>query len=138
MVEENKVNEWYSISELANLFGITPRTIRYYEEVGLLSSRKRESETQQRYYDKRARGRLKLILRGKRFGFSLNEIREILDLYDVDPTEKEQLKKTLAYGEEKIKEIDEMIHELSVIKEEMVELFDRFKNKLQDLEKEDD
>ena len=137
MEEEIKDSEWYSISELANLFGITPRTIRYYEELGLLSSRKRESETQQRYYDKRARGRLKLILRGKRFGFSLNEIREILDLYDVDPTEKEQLKKTLAYGEEKIKEIDEMIHELSVIKEEMVELFDKFQNKLQQLEKEE-
>ncbi len=136
--EQHEVEEWYSISELASMFGITPRTVRYYEEVGLLSSRQRESETQQRYYDKRTRGRLKLILRGKRFGFSLSEIKEMIDLYDLDPTEKEQLKKTLAYGDRKIAEIDEMIQELQAVREEMVELREKFLQKLLQLEGEEE
>jgi len=129
--------EKYSISQLAYMFGVTPRTIRYYEEVGLLSSCQRESETRQRYYDRRARGRLKLILRGKRFGFSLEEIRDMIELYDVDPTEKEQLRRTLDYGDKKIAEIEEMIQELTSIKEEMLELREKFLQKLREMGEEE-
>ncbi len=125
-------NQRYSISELAGMFGVTPRTIRYYEEVGLLAPEERESETQQRRYSKRARARLKLILRGKRFGFSLGEIKEMIELSDVDPSEKEQLKRTLAYGDKKIAEIDEMISELTAIKEEMLEFREKFSRRLRE------
>jgi len=109
-----------TISELAGEFGITPRTIRYYEEVGLLSPH-RNTPTSQRLYDERDRARLKLILRGKRFGYSLAELGDILELYDVDPTQRQQIMRTLEYGLQHIREIDERIEELREIREEMLE-----------------
>lgn len=123
----------YSISELAAEFGITPRAIRYYEEVGLLTSH-RESVHHQRLYDGRARARLKLILRGKRFGFTLSEIKEMIDLYDVDPTQKEQLRQTIAYGDKKVAEIDERIADLQELKAEILEFRQRFQEMLAKLE----
>lgn len=109
-----------TISELAGEFGITPRTIRYYEEVGLLSPH-RNTPTSQRLYDDRDRARLKLILRGKRFGYSLSELGDILELYDVDPTQRQQIMRTLEYGLQHIREIDERIEEMREIREEMLE-----------------
>ncbi|MHB8780113.1 MAG: MerR family transcriptional regulator [Candidatus Geothermincolia bacterium] len=120
----------FSISELAAEFGITPRAIRYYEEVGLILPL-RSSPTAQRNYDRRARARLKLILRGKRFGFSLSEIKEMIELYDADPTEREQLRRTIALGARRIAEIDEMIGELEELKAEMLEFARRFQEKLE-------
>lgn len=79
----------YAISELAKEFEVTPRAIRHYEDEGLLAP---ERKGQTRIYHNRDRTRLKLILRGRRLGFSLNEIKEFLDLYDADPTEITQLK----------------------------------------------
>ena len=110
----------YTISSLANEFGVTPRTIRYYEEVGLLSPH-RNTPTSHRLYDARDRGRLKLILRGKRFGYSLAELSDILHLYDVDHTQKEQIKRTLEYGIRHIEEINERIEDLEELREEMLE-----------------
>jgi DNA-binding transcriptional MerR regulator len=110
----------YTISGLADEFGITPRTIRYYEEVGLLTSH-RSTPTSHRLYDSRDRGRLKLILRGKRFGYSLAELAEILHLYDVDPTQKKQIKRTLEMGIKHLEEINEKIEELEELREEMIE-----------------
>ncbi|TYB33565.1 MAG: MerR family DNA-binding transcriptional regulator [Flexistipes sinusarabici] len=128
-----KGEKMYSIAELAKEFGVTPRTIRYYEEMGLLSSR-RKNLSQQRLYDAKSRARLKLILRGKRFGFSLREIKEMIELYDVDPTQKEQLKHTIAYGDKKIEEIDEKIAELQEIKMELIEFREHFEELLKKLE----
>ncbi len=68
----------YSISDLAQEFGITPRTLRHYEDKGLLRPARRGN---QRVYSRGDRVRLRLILRGRRLGFSLDEIAEILDLY---------------------------------------------------------
>lgn len=113
--------EIFSISELAQEFEISTRTIRYYEEEGLINPLERK-EGEQRLYNRKARVRLKLILRGKKFGFSLAEIKEMIDLYDVDPTEKEQLRKTIAYGDKKIKEIDEKITELNLLKEDILKI----------------
>ena len=72
----------YTIAELAREFDITPRTIRHYEDQGLLSPARAGV---QRVYDKRDRTRLKLTLRGKRLGLSLAEIRELIDMYDTAP-----------------------------------------------------
>ncbi|MEJ2178356.1 MAG: MerR family DNA-binding transcriptional regulator [Gammaproteobacteria bacterium] len=72
----------YSISELAEEFDITARTIRFYEDQALISPRR---EGTRRIYEERDRVRLKLILRAKRLGFTLSEIRETLDLYDTAP-----------------------------------------------------
>jgi DNA-binding transcriptional MerR regulator len=114
-----------TISELAAEFGITPRAIRYYEEVGLLSPH-RDTPTSQRLYDERDRARLKLILRGKRFGYSLTELVDILELYEVDPTQGRQIMRTLEYGLEHIREIDERIEELQEIRKEMLEFASGF------------
>ncbi len=78
----------YSIGELAREFDLTTRAIRFYEDQGLLSPKRRG---QTRLFDQRDRTRLKLILRGKRLGFPLAEIREIVDMYDAPPGEAGQL-----------------------------------------------
>jgi len=80
--------ETHTIADLAKEFGVTTRTIRFYEGEGLLAPRR---QGQKRLFAPRDRVRLKLILRGKRLGFSLSEIAEILDLYDAAPGEKGQL-----------------------------------------------
>ncbi len=121
----------FTISELGEELGITPRTIRYYEEMGLLEPQRYE-DVGQRLYGPRERTRLKLILRGKRFGFSLAEIKEMIDLYYVDPTEKEQLRRVVAYGEKRLKEIDELLKDLRVMREEMLEYHRRFTARLQE------
>ena len=82
----------YSISELAREFSITPRTIRHYEDQGLLAPHR---AGQVRVYSKRDRTRLKLTLRGRRLGLSLAEIREMIELYDNAPDETTQLYKFL-------------------------------------------
>ncbi len=87
----------YGIAELAREFNVTTRTIRFYEDKGLLSP---ERQGQRRVYSPRDRVRLRLIMRGKRLGFSLSEIRQMIDLYDDDPSEVAQLKLFL----EKIRE----------------------------------
>lgn len=114
-----------TISELAGEFGITPRAVRYYEEVGLLKPH-RNTPRGQRLYDERDRARLKLILRGKRFGYSLGELVDILELYEVDPTQRQQIMRTLEYGVEHIREIDERIGELREIRGEMLEFASSF------------
>lgn len=78
----------YGIGDLAQEFAITPRTIRHYEDEGLLTPLR---DGQRRIYRPRDRVRLKLILRGKRLGFSLREIAEIIDLYDAPAGEGGQL-----------------------------------------------
>jgi DNA-binding transcriptional MerR regulator len=83
----------FSITELAREFGITTRTIRYYEDQGLLAPAR---AGQVRVYGRRERTRLKLALRGKRLGLSLAEIRELIELYDTDPDESVQLQQFLA------------------------------------------
>jgi DNA-binding transcriptional MerR regulator len=82
----------YSIAELAREFGITARTIRFYEDEGLVKPR-RQGMT--RLYSAHDRVRLSWILRGKRLGFSLAEIKELLDLYQVDRTGVQQLRELL-------------------------------------------
>lgn len=78
----------FNIGELAREFGVTTRTIRHYEDIGLLQPIRRG---QTRIYSPADRTRLKLILRGKRLGFSLDESRAIVDLYDPTHGNKEQL-----------------------------------------------
>lgn len=80
--------ETYSIADLAREFDITTRAIRFYEDQGLLTPRRRG---QTRIYGSRDRTRLKLILRGKRLGFSLQEVAEMIGMYDAPPGEAGQL-----------------------------------------------
>ncbi|ACJ33649.1 Transcriptional regulator (mercuric resistance operon regulatory protein) [Anoxybacillus flavithermus WK1] len=123
---------YYTISQLAEQFDISTRTIRYYEERGLISPIRTESG--QRLYTKKDRAVLKLILRGKRFGFSLEEIHEMISLFDNDRTGRKQLEKTIAYGEQKLKEVTERIEDLMQLKQEMESILADFRERLQKLE----
>lgn len=123
----------YSISELAQELDISTRTIRYYEEVGLIHPQRSGKGT--RYYTRRDRARLKLILRGKRFGFSLNEIKEMITLFDEDRSGRKQLERTIQYGEEKIRELNARIDELVQLRDEILEYKARFEQKLAALDR---
>jgi len=93
----------YSIAELAREFAITARTIRFYEDEGLIKPR-RQGLT--RLYNAHDRTRLSWILRGKRLGFSLAEIKELLDLYQVDRTGVQQLRELLRRSRRHIADLE--------------------------------
>ena len=114
--------ERYSISELAQEFGVTTRTIRYYEDQGLISP---ERDGVSRVFSSRDRVRLKLALRGKRLGFSLAEIRELFELYDVSRDEQRQLEAFLgklerrrAMLEQQREDIEIMLNEINFFSEQ--------------------
>lgn len=120
----------YSIGELSKEFDITPRSIRFYEEQGLLSP---ERSGQNRIYSKKDRVRLKLVLRGKRLGFSLAETKTLFDLYDTNQNSKEQLEEMLRMTHDK-REV--LVQQMDDIKNLMVELDDveqRCKEELSDI-----
>lgn len=105
-----------TISDMCANFDVTPRTLRFYEAKELLSPLRIGTR---RLFTKRDRARLTLILRGKRFGFSLEDIRQLLDLYDRDGSQETQLIRTydvararLAQMEQQRAELDEAISEL--------------------------
>ncbi len=115
---------------------MTTRTIRYYEELGLISSERTEGN--QRIYSKKECAKLKLIFRGKRYGFSLDEIKEMVLLFDRDRTGIAQLERTIRYGDQRLKQIDMKIEELTEMKEEILLLRASFAKKLQQITEERD
>ncbi|MCP1143576.1 MerR family transcriptional regulator [Lysinibacillus endophyticus] len=117
-----------SIQEVASEFKVSTRTLRYYEEIGLLKPGR--SISNQRTFSKKETAKLKLILRGKKYGFSLEEIKEMVLLFDLDRTGIQQLERTVEYGEQKMLEIDEKIAELTQIKSEIQQLHTLFSEKL--------
>jgi DNA-binding transcriptional MerR regulator len=93
----------FTISQLSEEFGITPRAIRFYEDEELI---KPTRQGQSRIYSPRDRARLALILRGKRVGFSLVEIKEMLDLYDIDDGQATQLSHAIRKFNERISSLE--------------------------------
>lgn len=92
--------EHMSIREMCDLFEVTPRTLRFYEQKELLFPIRQGTR---RLFTRRDRARLKLILRGKRFGFSLEDIRQLLDMYDRSPGQQEvQMRRTLLVARERL------------------------------------
>lgn len=88
-----------TIRQMCDAFDVTPRTLRFYEQKELLFPNR---EGQKRWFTRRDRARLTLILRGKRFGFSLEEIRQLLDLYDVGDGQYTQVARTREIGERRL------------------------------------
>ena len=95
----------WSITELAEEFGVTLRTLRHYEDVGLITPERRGTT---RVFHPRDRIRLQLILRGKRLGFSLPEIRTIVNMYDEQPGEAGQLQYLLDQIEVRRAELEQL------------------------------
>lgn len=106
----------HTITELAKEFDITTRTIRHYEDEGLLSPRR---EGQNRLFSQRDRVRLKLALRGKRLGFTLAEIRELFDLYDLARDEKRQLEQFLTKLEKRRASLEQQREDIEVMLNEI-------------------
>ena len=110
-------DETYStIGQMCEEFDVTPRTLRFYESKELLFPRR---EGSRRLFTRRDRARLTLILRGKRFGFSLEEIRQLLDLYAIGDQQRTQLQQTYEVAQERLEamraqraELDDAITEL--------------------------
>jgi DNA-binding transcriptional MerR regulator len=98
------VGQFYSVTQLAKDLGVTARTIRFYEDKGLVSPRRAGNN---RVYTVRDRARMILILRGKKLGFSLREIKEYLDLYDADPTQAKQLRLLLKAVHDRIVQLED-------------------------------
>jgi DNA-binding transcriptional MerR regulator len=129
--KKEATNTTYTISDLSAQFEISPRSIRFYEEKGLLSPRR--SSGNQRIYTKRDRARVKLILRGKRFGYSLDDIAEMIGMTDVNMTEAEQIEKSLAYGEKKLAEIRERVKELQLLEKDLLSIKERLLGSLAEI-----
>lgn len=121
---------WFSISDLAREFAITTRTIRFYEDEGMLAPLRRG---RQRLYSQRERVRLKLILRGKRLGFSLAEIREIVDMYDTEPGETGQLRHFLRKIEERRGELEQKRADIALTLRELADIESRCRARLGEL-----
>jgi DNA-binding transcriptional MerR regulator len=112
------MTETFSIRQMCDIFGVTPRTLRFYEQKELLFPIR---DGLHRRFTKRDRARLTLILRGKRFGFSLEDIRQLLDMYDRDGSSEGQLLRTYGLAQDRLRqmeaqraELDEAIAELKI------------------------
>ena len=107
--------ETYKISELAKEFDITTRSIRFYEDMGLIQPERKGS---MRIYQRRDRVCLKLILRGKRLGFSLAEIRDLLELYDTNQIDT-QLIKMLKIIDEKEAVLKRQLEDITIVLDDL-------------------
>ena len=107
-----------SIGDLSSELGVSHRAIRFYEDQGLLAPQRIGGN---RIYGPRDRARLQLILRGKRLGFALAEIKELLDLYDIDRDHIEQLRVTLVKGRARIAELEQQQQEIQLTLKELRE-----------------
>lgn len=99
----------YTVGELAGELGVTARALRFYEDRGLVHPRR---AGQNRVYSRRDRARLILILRGKRLGFSLAEIKEWLDLYDADPLQVAQTRHLARRVEARLRQLEQQHRDL--------------------------
>jgi DNA-binding transcriptional MerR regulator len=117
-MDQAGMQKLYTVTELAEVLGVTPRALRFYEDKGLVAPQRAGTT---RVYTHRDRGRLALILRGKRLGFSLREIGEWLDLYDADPNQVEQMRVLVAKVHERIagleRQRDDLEETLSELRE---------------------
>ena len=120
---------YYQIGELANLVGMSPRTIRYYEEIGLLNSTKR-IEGGKRVYTDRDTQRLKFIKRLKHLGLTLSEMHELEDIYQIHRTNRKVLPRLLELLDNHVGKIDERIQNLDRLREDIFNYQEKIRRKL--------
>ena len=119
--------EIWTIGELARTFGITTRAIRFYEDEGLLHP---ERDGQTRIYRPRDRVRLKLILRGKRLGFSLSESRELINMYSPDADNRDQLEALLDKIDDRRRQLEQQKRDIAAMESELNEVEQRCRDAL--------
>ncbi|WP_342430904.1 MerR family DNA-binding transcriptional regulator [Neobacillus sp. FSL H8-0543] len=117
----------YLISDLVEEFGISQRTIRYYEELGLLHPRRTAGN--HRIYTKRDRARIKMILRGKHLGFSLQDAAALISLYDIDSTQIKQYEEGIKLAYHHLKEVRKRQKELELVEKDLVDAIKDAENK---------
>lgn len=122
----------FAIGELAREFDITPRSIRFYEEQGLLSPTR---TGQNRVYLNKDRVRLKLILRGKRLGFSLAEVKTLFDMYDSNPNSAVQLEAMLEMSEQKRAVLNQQLEDIQMLMTELDDVETRCREELAELKR---
>jgi len=122
---------FYSIGEMCDAFDVTPRALRFYEDEKLISPERRGTA---RLYTDRDRGRLTWILRGKRVGFSLADIRELLDLYDVGDHQRTQMATTLNRCRERISALQRQKQDIDATIDELDSFCAELNNRLQQQE----
>ena len=109
MKNAKSTDDQMTIREMCDSFEVTPRTLRFYEAKELIFPQRNGTK---RLYSRRDRARLKLILRGKRFGFSLEDIRQLLDMYDIDRSERSQFLRTYVLAQERLAQMERQRAEL--------------------------
>ena len=117
----------FTIRDLTKEFSVSARTLRFYEEKGLLDPARRG---EQRLYSRRDRARLAYVLAGKQVGFSLEEVREMLDLYDLGDGQVTQLKVALAKFSERIERLEKQKGDIDRVVAELTRASDVMKEKL--------
>ena len=122
-------SKYYQIGELANLLELSPRTIRYYEEIGLLNSVKRIDGGKRIYTDKDFQ-RLKFIQRLKHLGLTLSEMHELEDIYQIHRTNRKVLSRLLELLDNHVGKIDQRIHHLNRLKEDILNYQEKIREKL--------
>ncbi|MCG7530153.1 MerR family DNA-binding transcriptional regulator [Psychrobium sp. MM17-31] len=127
MIDSQKT---FSISDLSKEFDVTTRSIRFYEDQGLMKPTRRG---QTRIYSPQDRVRLKLILRGKRLGFSLAETRRLFDLYDADRSSVQQLHTMLSLIDEKKQHLQQQMEDITVVLMELSSVETRCRAELKEL-----
>ncbi len=119
-MRDTEETQLMTIREMCEAFEVTPRTLRFYEQKELLFPLR---ERQKRLFTRRDRARLKLILRGKRFGFSLEEIRQLLDLYDLGDQQRTQLSRAYEVAQKRLTDLigqrDELNKAIGELEEQM-------------------
>ena len=125
-------SQTFSIGELSKLFDITPRSIRFYEEQSLI---KPERKGQTRVYYLKDKVRLKLILRGKRLGFSLAEISKLFELYDINPNSEAQLETMLLLTQTKRAVLNQKLNDIQMVMNELDDVESRCQEELNDIKR---
>jgi DNA-binding transcriptional MerR regulator len=125
--EAGSERDVFSIRDLAKEFAVSARTLRFYEEKGLVDPKRRG---EQRLYSRRDRARLAYVLAGRTVGFSLEEVREMLDLYDLGDGQVTQLKVALGKFAERIERLNRQKAEIDRVVAELTRASDVMKQKL--------
>ena len=126
---ENSGVKYYQIGELANLLEMSPRTIRYYEEIGLLNSIKRIEGGKRIYTDKDFQ-RLRFITRLKHLGLTLSEMLELEDIYQIHRTDRKVLSRLLELLDTHAVKIDERINSLNKLRADIISYQDKVRQKI--------